>query len=636
MHGETKDAPELEKLSIDETSDTGEETPTEKRQTWSSQLDFIMTSVGSCVGLGNIWRFPYLCYKNGGGAFLIPYAITFFLAATPTYVAEISLGQYMSAGTTRAWKIVPLFQGLGYASQVILIYSNVYYIVVVAWALYYIAQSFTSTLPWTSCDNPWNTDRCFVSGMNYSETVTTSNCTTSTLGTNLTNCVNYTVNRGKPIDAVEEFWENKALRMSSGIEEPGSLVPGLVVALIVAWILAYVCICRGVKWTGKIVYFTAIVPYFLLLIIFIRGMTLDGATHGVIYYLKPNFSRLSDAQVWLDGATQVIYSIGVGQGYMITLGSYNKFKANSVRNGFIVICVNCLTSIFGGLAVFATLGFMSHEMNVPIEKVASSGPGLVFLTYPKAVSQMPIAPLWSVLFFLTILFVGLDSQFASVEATLTPFLDRWPKVLYKPRNRMIFVGVYCIVCFLIGLLLVTEGGVYLFRIIDFYAVSGFVLFGMVFMEVLAFGWVFGADRFYDILELMTGSRPGPWMKICWKYLSPLIINVIFWFQIVTYKPLTFDEDTKYPTWATVLGFILTFSSVACIPIVGIYKLVTAHGSLKQRLSMSVRPILKKHQIVPRWMNSNYKWTLQQYEAHDVNNPFNVNDELENISEHESS
>ncbi|KAL4222728.1 Sodium- and chloride-dependent creatine transporter 1 [Mactra antiquata] len=627
---------EIEKFDVDDGSKDDSEEITEKRQTWSSQIDFIMTSVGCAVGLGNIWRFPYLCYKNGGGAFLIPYLITFFLVAAPTYIVEISLGQYTSAGTVRAWSIAPLFQGLGFSSQMILIYSNVYYIVVVAWALYYIAQSFTSTLPWTSCDNPWNTDRCFTTGMTYNYTLGIVNCTNSSTETHSSNCTSYSIMSEKPVDAVEEFWERKALSMSRGIDEPGSLVPGLTVSLLVAWILVYICICRGVKWTGKIVYFTAIVPYLLLTIIFIRGITLDGAVDGLVYYLKPNFSRLTDAQVWLDGATQVLYSIGVGQGFMISLGSYNKFNHNAVRNGFIVICINCLTSVFGGLAVFATLGFMSHEMNLPIEKVASSGPGLVFLTYPKAVSQMPIAPLWSVLFFLTILFVGLDSQFASVESFLTQFVDRWPKILYNNCNRMLFVGLYCVVCFLAGLSLVTEGGVYLFRLIDFYAVSGPVLLTMVFVEVMTIGWVFGMDRFYDALEIMMGYRPGPWIKICVKYTSPVIINVIFWFQVITYQPLDFDGSYVYPTWATVVGFMMSFSSIGCILIVAIYKLMKSKGSFRERLSMSVRPILKKHQIDPRWMNSNYKWTLQQYEAHDVNNPFNINDELEEMSYNESS
>ncbi|XP_045167232.2 sodium- and chloride-dependent GABA transporter 1-like [Mercenaria mercenaria] len=624
---------EISNLTVDDTStatkDEQNEDKSPRRATWATQLDFIMTSVGCAVGLGNIWRFPYLCYKNGGGAFLIPYALSFFLAAAPTYIAEISLGQYTSCGVVQAWKMVPVFQGLGIASQVITLYTNVYYIVVVAWALYYIAVSFTSQLPWATCGNPWNSERCYVTGMPLERTRVVTNCTT--IDQNVTDCDTYNVTLGPPVDAVVEYWERKVLNMSSGIHEPGSLVPGLAVALLVAWVLVYLCICRGVRWTGKIVYFTAVAPYFLLLVIFIRGITLKGAATGLIYYLKPDFSRLADAQVWMDGGTQVIYSIGVGQGFMITLGSYNKFKTNCVRNGLVIICINCLTSIFGGLAVFSILGFMSYEMEIPIEKVASQGPGLVFLAYPKAVTQMPLSPLWSVLFFLTILFVGLDSEFAGVEAVLTPFIDRFPSVLYKPRNRMIFVAVYCTTCFLIGLSMVTQGGVYLFRLIDYYCASGLVLLAMVFFEAVAIGWVFGADRFYDALEMMVGYRSGPWLKLSWKFLAPLIINGIFWFQLVKYKPLSFSETYEYPIGATVLGFIFTLSSISCVPISAIYYIATANGSLKQRLMKVTTPILKKHQINPRWKDSDYRWTLEEYKYHDVNNPFSIDDEINSTS-----
>ncbi|WAQ97711.1 SC6A1-like protein [Mya arenaria] len=612
---------EISKFDLE--TDSLEETDSERhgaktrRQTWASQIDFIMTSVGCAVGLGNIWRFPYLCYKNGGGAFFIPYFLSFILAAAPTYIMEISLGQYMSAGVVHAWKAVPIFQGLGFASQIITLYSNIYYIVVVAWALYYIAVSFTANLPWASCGNPWNTERCFVTGMTLNHTVT--DCETVTNNSSVFNSSSVMINTTEctspgstfpPVDAVVEYWERGVLQMSRGLEEPGRVVPGLAVALLVAWVLVYLCIFRGVRWTGKIVYFTAIVPYVLLTVIFIRGVTLEGAANGLVFYLRPDFSRILDAQVWIDGGTQVIYSIGVGQGFMITLGSYNKFKTNCVRNGLIIMVINSFTSVFGGLAVFAILGFMAHETQQPIDKVVDTGPGLVFLAYPKAVTQMPLSPLWSVLFFMTILFVGLDSEFAGVEAFLTPFMDRYPKILYKPRNRMIFVGVYCIFCFLIGLSMVTQGGVYLFRLIDYYCASGLVLLAMVFFETLAIGWVYGASRYYDSLEMMIGYRCGPWMRIAWQFTAPL---GIFWFQLSTYKPLTFSDDYQYAPWATALGVFFTLSSISCVPAVAVYLLIKSPGSLRERWQALTTPELKKHQLFPGWENTNYKWS--QYPHH---------------------
>lgn len=131
-----------------------------ERETWTRQMDFIMSCVGFAVGLGNVWRFPYLCYKNGGGVFLIPYLLIVIVGGIPVFFLEIALGQFMKAGSINVWNITPLFKGLGYASTVIVFFCNTYYIMVLAWGFYYFIKSFNTTLPWSTCDNPWNTPSC--------------------------------------------------------------------------------------------------------------------------------------------------------------------------------------------------------------------------------------------------------------------------------------------------------------------------------------------------------------------------------------------------------------------------------------------------------------------------------------------
>ncbi|XP_054758049.1 sodium- and chloride-dependent betaine transporter-like [Lytechinus pictus] len=307
------------------------------RGTWTSQLDFLLALIGASVGLGNVWRFPYLCYKNGGGAFLIPYFICLILGGIPQLILEIGLGQWTNQAAVTAWDICPIFKGLGGAGMFIQFFLDTYYIVIMAWSLYYMFMSFTSTLPYSHCDNAWNTPCCLATGLgmgndtaNDSTVMTPTAMSydpTGTPSTNLTDTCNGTVS------STVEFWDRKILQihLSDGIEHLGGINWQLLLCMFFAWFLCYLCICKGVKTSGKVVYFTAPFPYILLTILLIRAVTLPNAMDGIVYYLKPDITRLRDSQVWMDAATQIFFSYSLGQGVLIALGSYNKHKHNFIR-----------------------------------------------------------------------------------------------------------------------------------------------------------------------------------------------------------------------------------------------------------------------------------------------------------------
>ncbi|XP_036188205.1 sodium- and chloride-dependent taurine transporter isoform X3 [Myotis myotis] len=497
-----------------------------QREKWSSKIDFVLSVAGGFVGLGNVWRFPYLCYKNGGGAFLIPYFIFLFGGGLPVFFLEVIIGQYTSEGGITCWeKICPLFSGIGYASIVIVSLLNVYYIIILAWATYYLFQSFQSELPWAHCNHTWNTPYCMEDTMRKNKSLW------------------LTLNTSNFTSPVTEFWERNVLSLSSGINSPGSLKWDLALCLLFVWLVCFFCIWKGVKSTGKVVYFTATFPFAMLLVLLVRGLTLPGAGAGIKFYLYPDISRLKDPQVWIDAGTQIFFSYAICLGAMTSLGSYNKYKYNSYRDCMLLGCLNSGTSFVSGFAIFSILGFMAQEQGVDIADVAESGPGLAFIAYPKAVTMMPLPTFWSILFFIMLLLLGLDSQ----------------------------------------------GGMYVFQLFDYYAASGVCLLWVAFFECFVVAWIYGGDNLYDGIEDMIGYRPGPWMKYSWAVVTPVLCVGCFIFSLVKYIPLTYNKVYVYPTWAIGLGWCLALSSMVCVPLVMVIRLCQTEGPFLVRLKYLLTP-----------------------------------------------
>lgn len=538
------------------------------RETWSKKMDFLLSVIGYAVDLGNVWRFPYICYQNGGGAFLLPYLLMAVFGGVPLFYMELALGQFHRSGCISIWKhICPIFKGIGFAICIIALYIAFYYNTIMAWALYYLLSSFRSVLPWTTCTNSWNTVNC------NRYTWTDSNVSWSNSSTS----------------PAHEFYTRHVLQVhrSDGLHHLGSVSWQLALCLLFIFTIVYFSIWKGVKTSGKVVWVTATFPYLVLLVLLIRGATLPGAWRGVVFYLKPDWQKLLSTTVWIDAAAQIFFSLGPGFGVLLAFASYNPFHNNCYKDALVTSSVNCLTSFISGFVIFTVLGYMAEMRQQDVDTVAKdAGPSLLFIIYAEAIANMPAATFFAIIFFLMIIMLGLDSTFAGLEGVITAMLDEFPHVLAKRRELFVF-GLVC-VCYLGALSTLTYGGAFVVKLFEEYA-TGPAVITVVLLEVIAVSWFYGTNRFCNDVQIMLGFYPGWFWRICWVAICPCFLLFII-ISFLAFPPDVKLFDYSYPPWTTVLGYCIGVSSFICVPVYMVYHLLNAKGTFKQRLLKSITPV----------------------------------------------
>uniref|UniRef100_A0A8K9Y1X2 Transporter n=1 Tax=Oncorhynchus mykiss TaxID=8022 RepID=A0A8K9Y1X2_ONCMY len=496
------------------------------RETWSKKMDFLLSVIGYAVDLGNVWRFPYICYQNGGGAFLLPYMLMAVFGGVPLFYMELALGQFHRSGCISIWKhICPIFKGVGFAICIIALYIAFYYNTIMAWALYYLLASFRPTLPWTTCSNPWNTVNC-LRYLSTDSNVTWTNTSTS---------------------PAEEFYTRQVLQvhLSPGLHQLGSVSWQLALCLLFIFTIVYFSIWKGVKTSGKVVWVTATFPYLVLLVLLVRGATLPGAWRGVVFYLKPDWGKLLSTTVWIDAAAQIFFSLGPGFGVLLAFASYNPFHNNCYKDALVTSSVNCLTSFLSGFVIFTVLGYMAEMRKIGVETVAKdAGPSLLFIIYAEAIANMPAATFFAIIFFLMIIMLGLDS---TVSGTHTHTMH--------------------------------TGGAFVVKLFEEYA-TGPAVITVVFLEVIAVSWFYGTSRFCADVNMMLGFSPGLFWRVCWVAICPIFLLFII-VSFLAFPPEVKLFDYVYPPWTTVLGYCIGVSSFICVPAYMVYHLLTAKGTFKQ-------------------------------------------------------
>uniref|UniRef100_A0A182KFV4 Transporter n=1 Tax=Anopheles christyi TaxID=43041 RepID=A0A182KFV4_9DIPT len=560
-------------------------TSKEPRGHWASKTEFILSCIGYAIGLGNVWRFPYLCYRNGGGAFLVPYLLMLVLCGIPLFFLETCLGQFSGTGCITVFKIVPLLKGAGIAIVVINFICTAYYNAIISYPLLFLWRSLQAQLPWESCGNAWNTVRCLeLRGDHHVEL--------------------FLNNSGMPIGdryrtPADEFFHNEILQISDGINHMGGIVWPLLLCNLIAWIVIFCCIAKGVQSVGKVVYFTATFPFVILAVLLVRGVTLPGALEGIKFYIMPQWSQLLNLRVWADAAIQIFFSLGPGWGGIVNMASYNHFKNNTKLDSIIIPIVNCGTSILAGFVVFSVLGYFSHQTGLPVATAATGGPGLAFITYPEAISMLPLSPLWACLFFSMLFFLGVDSMFVQIEAIVSSVLDVLPRL--RSVKLLITAGT-CFLLFLLSLACVTRGGMYLVQLLDWYSASISVILVCI-VEVIAVSWIYGCEKFVHDVEFMIDRKVERFWIVSWKFITPIVLTFIF-VTTIAYNTEVSYNGLSYPRWAIGFGWASCLVSMLCIPLYACYKLIFTKGSFMKR----VKNQLKAQDWGPADAEQRAKWS----------------------------
>ncbi|CAL8121342.1 unnamed protein product [Orchesella dallaii] len=529
-----------------------DEDPGDDRDTWDSPLEFLLSCISMSVGLGNVWRFPGVAARNGGGAFLIPYLVVLLVIGRPLYYLEMCLGQFSKYGQVKVWNLSPIFKGVGYGSITGVIALVSYYCALMAITVYFFFASFAKDLPWSVCDDTDKDYNCtFVSEENYAE------------------LYYYT----------EVFPQKENL--DDGL---GKLHWKLALCLVLSWLLVFLSLVKGVKSSGKVAYFTAIFPYIVLIILLIRGVTLKGAGSGILYFITPEWSALYKPKVWYAAVEQCFFSLATGFGPIINFASYNKFSQGIYKDALIISFMDTFTSLLAGCTVFAVMGNLVEESKTLEFEDITGGPGLAFVLYPQAIAKFDWVPqLFAVLFFLMLFTLGIGSATSLTGGVITILCDQ-----FTTWKRWLVTLVVCTLGCLVGLMYVTEGGMLLLDLVDHYG-AGFIVYLMVMCECAGISWVYGLSNICDDIEFMLGRQVGIYWRACWGFIIPVGLFANLLYYLIT-EPEFQSGEFPYPKVATICGWLLTGFAAALIPAWGIHAVATRKkASFQEKIVEATKP-----------------------------------------------
>uniref|UniRef100_A0A1I8PHM4 Transporter n=1 Tax=Stomoxys calcitrans TaxID=35570 RepID=A0A1I8PHM4_STOCA len=561
-------------------------TTTQPKETWGNDIEFLFSCISLSVGLGNIWRFPYIAFQNGGGTFVIPYLIVLLIIGRPVYYLEILVGQFSGRGCIKAFNMAPVLKGVA-AGQVLATTASItYYSSIMALTLRFLIASFSKVLPWSKCKPEWGNE-----------------------------CLEYELASGgnttqdefvaRKMSPAELYFEKEILHEYENIKD-GIGLPNweLVGCLAVSWIIIGGVLIRGVKSSGKAAYFLGVFPYVVLIILLIRALTLPGALQGIIYFFKPQWKELLNPLVWYAAVTQVFFSLAICFGTLITYASYNNFSRNVYNDIVIITTMDSCSSIIAGCITFGILGNLAFQTgNTDIANVVKGGAGLAFISYPDAIAKFELLPqAFAVLFFLMLFVLGIGSTVGMGSCIIRVIRDRF---LQTPN--WVLALLLSLLGFCVSIMYMCPGGQFILNLVDFYGVS-FTALILAIGELLAVGWVYGVKRFCEDLKFMVGLKTGIYWRLCWGLITPGLMLAVLIYTLLAMEPLTY-KNVDYPAVAHLFGWCLAALGLIQLPGWALYELWNQNESLtfKEKLLSIFRPS-------PEWgpLDLNLKQEYENY------------------------
>ncbi|MHC4981723.1 MAG: sodium-dependent transporter [Planctomycetota bacterium] len=530
----------------------------EQRENWGTRTGFVLAAIGSAVGLGNLWGFPYKLYSYGGGAFLIPYVIAMLLIGIPLLIAEFSLGHITQRATPDAFgRANRKFGFVGWWQIILSFIIITYYAVILAYCVNFLAYSiqgvFTGSLPWA----------------------------------------------GKGLEGVHKAKDffNKDYLAKHEAFSLGAIQWHIVASLVITWLAMYFCIFRGIRLVGKVVMWTVPLPWLMLLMLTIRGMTLQGSIQGLEYYLEPSWAKLADPATWRWAFGQMFFSMSLAFGIMITYASFLHRKSDLNNNAAVIGLADMGTSFVAGLAVFATLGGMAFASAaagapVPIEKVVDKGPGLAFVAFPYALAQLPHAAWFSMLFFASLLLLGIDSAFSITESVLASIVDKTGWHRGKTLIGLSIVGL------VIGLVFCTQGGLNWLGTLDGFINGTWGITLTALLECVVLGWLFRLRRLREHANERSDWRVGAWWDWCIRLVIPVALAALFAWSL-------FDSVSNPG------GYVFKYKPKEIA--------VTVPAAQK----LPARPVLEVRFVADFSGNAEHTFTLDETKAKETHKPWTV-------------
>lgn len=473
---------------------TNQQETRNNRDTFNTRLVFLMAAIGSAVGLGNIWRFPYVAYDNGGGAFLIPYLVALLTAGIPLLWFDLAFGHRFRGSAPLAFRRASKsVEAIGWFKVGVNFFIGIYYAAIIGWAGLYTLKSFTKA---------WGND------------------TTTYF--------------------VESF-----LKLEGDKTFSGNFVISILIAMIFVWIVAIATLALNINaGIGRLttVFLPVLVVLFLVLVV--RALFLDGAVDGLNAFFTPDWSVLSDPSVWIAAYGQIFFSLSIGFGIMITYASYLKPRTSLTNTGLVTAFANSSFEVLAGIGVFAVLGYMAMQSGVAVDEVVSGGIGLAFMAFPEIINQMPFGEVFGVIFFGCLFLAGITSLISILEVVFAGIADK-----FNASRAKVAVIVGSFMAVISCLLFSATSGLIALDTMDKFTNNLGIVFGAI-ISVFFIGWVLGRrNEMAQHINAVSGIRVGGLWQLCAFALTPAVLTFMLITEIISLIKEPYEGYTQSQIFA---------------------------------------------------------------------------------------